>query len=157
MSTISKKLQDKIVSTGKINTDESFKELCALAYEEGHKYVIRARLYEGGEFVAYLHIKGLAAEKDKEPKDYQHFHISFLEVGIKETFGVGMIWGVLDELPKGIITFAKSEPQEAGDFGMLTLWHKKNYLGLLGTFSDGFASDLMDAGVGTLHYDKKSK
>lgn len=157
MSTISKKLQDKIVSTGRINTDESFKELCDLAYEEGHKYVIRAHLYEGGEFVAYLHIKGFAAEKDKDPEDYQHFHISFLEVGIKEEFGAGMIWGVLDELPKGIITFAKFEPQEVADFGMLTLWHKKNYLGLLATFNGGFASDLIDAGVGTLHYEKKSK
>ncbi|UUV16924.1 hypothetical protein NRK67_03180 [Fusobacteria bacterium ZRK30] len=154
MSTISKKLQDKIVSTGGINTDESFKELCDLAYEEGHKYVIRARLYEGGEFVAYLHIKGVAVEKDKDPKDYQHFHISFLEVGAKEEFGAGMIWGVLDELPKGIIIFEKSEPQKVDNFGMLTLWHKKNYLGLLAT-DGGFASDLIDAGVGTLHYEKK--
>lgn len=153
MSTISRKLQDKIISAGGIDTDESFKELCDLAYEEGHKYVIRARLYEGGEFVAYLHIKGVAVEKDKDPKDYQHFHISFLQVAIKEEFGAGMIWGVLDELPKGIITFAELEAKEVADFGMLTLWHKKNYLGLLAT-NGGFTTDLIDAGVGTLHYEK---
>lgn len=157
MSTISRKLQDKIVSAGGVNTDESFKELCDLAYEEGHKYVIRARLYEGGDFVAYLHIKGVAVEKDREPEDYQHFHISFLQVDIKEEFGAGIIWGVLDELPKGIITFAEFEQQETADVGMLTLWHKKNYLGLLATFNGGFASDLIDAGVGTLHYEKNSK
>jgi hypothetical protein len=151
MLTISKKLQEKIISAGKINTGESFNELCKLAHEEGHKYVIKASLFEVGLIVSFLAIKGDAVQIQNGNKTIE-FHMDFVETGSAIGIHSDYVLGVLDDLPKGKIALIKVQPMIFIGGGFLALKHKNHDLGLLGVFGGGPALDLLSGGWGTLHH-----